>query len=69
MQFCILKLAYTQGHDGSKGQDVIDSYWINLAQGEEGDRCDWLKDKYGFSWQVVPSMPGSLLFGPDTGTG
>lgn len=49
MQFCILKLAYTQGHDGSKGQDVIDSYWINLAQGEEGDRRDWLKDKYGFS--------------------
>ena len=38
-------------------QDEIDYYWAALTAGggEEG-MCGWLKDKYGFSWQVVPAM-------------
>jgi predicted 3-demethylubiquinone-9 3-methyltransferase (glyoxalase superfamily) len=37
-------------------QDEIDHYWDRLtADGGEESMCGWLKDKYGFSWQVVPS--------------
>jgi predicted 3-demethylubiquinone-9 3-methyltransferase (glyoxalase superfamily) len=42
-------------------QDEIDHYWDGLtADGGEESMCGWLKDKYGFSWQVVPSALNQL---------
>lgn len=47
-------------------QEQIDQYWNALTkEGEEG-KCGWLKDKYGFSWQVVPSLLGKLMTNPET---
>jgi predicted 3-demethylubiquinone-9 3-methyltransferase (glyoxalase superfamily) len=44
-------------------QDEVDFYWERLGAGgdEASRRCGWLQDKYGLSWQVVPSMMGELL--------
>lgn len=46
-------------------QQEIDLYWEKLTQngGEEG-KCGWLKDPFGVSWQVVPSMLGKLMSDP-----
>lgn len=50
-------------------QDEIDYYWQRL--GEDGDpaaqQCGWLKDKYGVSWQVVPSGIGDMLRDTESG--
>lgn len=47
-------------------QEEIDFYWAALTKdgGEEG-KCGWLKDKYGVSWQVVPSILGKLMSDPE----
>jgi predicted 3-demethylubiquinone-9 3-methyltransferase (glyoxalase superfamily) len=48
-----------------KTQQEVDEYWGKLtAEGEEV-ACGWLKDKYGLSWQVNPSVLGELLNDPD----
>jgi predicted 3-demethylubiquinone-9 3-methyltransferase (glyoxalase superfamily) len=36
-------------------QDELDYYWSRLTEGGQGVACGWLKDRYGLSWQVVPS--------------
>jgi predicted 3-demethylubiquinone-9 3-methyltransferase (glyoxalase superfamily) len=42
-------------------QEEIDHYWESLtADGGEESQCGWLKDKFGFSWQVVPKMLGEI---------
>lgn len=47
-------------------QSDIDRYWNTLiADGGEPSMCGWLKDKFGLSWQVVPSILAELLAGPD----
>jgi predicted 3-demethylubiquinone-9 3-methyltransferase (glyoxalase superfamily) len=46
-------------------QEEIDQYWERLSEGGEKGRCGWLKDKYGLSWQVVPSNLNQLLQGGD----
>jgi predicted 3-demethylubiquinone-9 3-methyltransferase (glyoxalase superfamily) len=47
-------------------QDEIDELWSKLtSDGGEPSQCGWLKDKYGVSWQIVPSMLGSVLGGSD----
>ncbi len=46
-------------------QDEVDRFWNTLSDGGEEGPCGWLKDKYGLSWQIVPSILGELLGGPD----
>jgi len=42
-------------------QDEIDDLWEKLSAGGEKSRCGWLKDKFGLSWQIVPSSRGEML--------
>lgn len=42
-------------------QDEIDKYWAELSAVPEAEQCGWLKDKYGVSWQIVPSMMEELM--------
>ena len=42
-------------------QTEIDDLWEKLSEGGEKGRCGWLKDKYGLSWQVIPSVLGPML--------
>ena len=49
-------------------QDEVDHYWNRLADGGEEGQCGWLKDQYGVSWQVVPSVMPELLGDPDPET-
>ena len=37
-------------------QQEVDEFWEKLSEGGEKSRCGWLKDKYGLSWQVVPTV-------------
>ena len=37
-------------------QEEIDHYWNKLAEGGEEQACGWMKDKYGVSWQITPSI-------------
>jgi predicted 3-demethylubiquinone-9 3-methyltransferase (glyoxalase superfamily) len=46
-------------------QDEVDEFWEKLSEGGEQGPCGWLKDKYGLSWQVVPTMLGELIRDPD----
>jgi predicted 3-demethylubiquinone-9 3-methyltransferase (glyoxalase superfamily) len=46
---------------GCDTQDEIDYYWDRLSAVPEAERCGWLKDRFGVSWQVVPSRLGELL--------
>jgi len=46
-------------------QDEIDDLWTKLTDGGEPGRCGWLKDRYGFSWQIVPPVLVELLSDPD----
>ena len=47
-------------------QAEVDEYWEKLtADGGEESMCGWLKDKFGLSWQIVPSILGQLIGGPD----
>ncbi len=48
-----------------KDQEEIDYYWDKLTQGGEESKCGWLKDKYGVSWQIVPSILGQLMSDPE----
>ena len=42
-------------------QEEVDDLWEKLSAGGEKQRCGWLKDKYGVSWQVVPTVLGEML--------
>jgi predicted 3-demethylubiquinone-9 3-methyltransferase (glyoxalase superfamily) len=42
-------------------QEEIDKFWEKLSEGGEKQRCGWLKDKFGVSWQIVPTVLGQLL--------
>jgi predicted 3-demethylubiquinone-9 3-methyltransferase (glyoxalase superfamily) len=46
-------------------QDEIDYYWERLSEGGSEGPCGWLKDKYGLSWQVVPTGMEELFADPD----
>ena len=42
-------------------QQEVDELWEKLSDGGEKGRCGWLKDKYGLSWQIVPTILGRLM--------
>ena len=46
-------------------QEEIDDLWDKLTTGGTAQRCGWLKDKFGLSWQIVPSAFGKLVSDPD----
>src|SRR5213079_1255473 len=48
-----------------KTQAKVDRYWKKLSAGGQEVQCGWLKDKYGLSWQIVPSVLGELMSGKD----
>ena len=48
-----------------ESQDEVDAYWSNLSDGGEQGPCGWLKDRFGVSWQVVPTVLPKLLDDPD----
>jgi predicted 3-demethylubiquinone-9 3-methyltransferase (glyoxalase superfamily) len=42
-------------------QQEVDELWEKLSAGGQKQRCGWLKDKYGLSWQIIPSALGRML--------
>jgi predicted 3-demethylubiquinone-9 3-methyltransferase (glyoxalase superfamily) len=46
-------------------QEEVDELWEKLSAGGKKDRCGWLKDKYGLSWQIIPAALGKMLQDPD----
>jgi predicted 3-demethylubiquinone-9 3-methyltransferase (glyoxalase superfamily) len=46
-------------------QDEVDAFWSKLAEGGEEGPCGWLKDRYGVSWQIIPTVLPELLGDPD----
>lgn len=46
-------------------QEEVDYYWEKLTDGGSEEQCGWLKDKYGLSWQIIPTRLGELLGDPD----
>ena len=42
-------------------QDEVDDLWEQLSEGGKPERCGWLKDKFGLSWQIIPTVLTDLL--------
>jgi predicted 3-demethylubiquinone-9 3-methyltransferase (glyoxalase superfamily) len=62
------KFTFTEGvsltiHCGT--QEEIDYYWNKLTQGGEESMCGWLKDKFGVSWQVIPTILSKVMTDPN----
>jgi predicted 3-demethylubiquinone-9 3-methyltransferase (glyoxalase superfamily) len=51
-----------------RSQEEVDSYWSRLAAGGEEGPCGWLKDRYGVSWQIIPTRLTELLADSDPET-
>lgn len=49
-------------------QQELDYFWSHLSEGGSESQCGWLKDKYGLSWQVIPTVLGTLMSHPDPAT-
>jgi predicted 3-demethylubiquinone-9 3-methyltransferase (glyoxalase superfamily) len=46
-------------------QEEVDAYWSKLSEGGEEGPCGWLKDRFGLSWQIIPTALPRLLGDPD----
>jgi predicted 3-demethylubiquinone-9 3-methyltransferase (glyoxalase superfamily) len=46
-------------------QEEVDKLWEKLSEGGEKSQCGWLKDKFGLSWQIIPTALGQMLGDPD----
>jgi predicted 3-demethylubiquinone-9 3-methyltransferase (glyoxalase superfamily) len=46
-------------------QEEVDHYWNKLSEGGQVQQCGWLKDKFGVSWQIIPSALPKLMGDPD----
>ncbi len=46
-------------------QEEVDELWDKLLVGGRTDRCGWLQDKYGLSWQIIPTVLMKLMSDPD----
>jgi len=46
-------------------QEEVDRLWKKLTEGGQEEQCGWLRDKYGVSWQIVPTVLGELMSDPD----
>jgi predicted 3-demethylubiquinone-9 3-methyltransferase (glyoxalase superfamily) len=46
-------------------QAEVDRYWNALLEGGTAEQCGWLKDRFGLSWQIVPSVLGKMMADPD----
>lgn len=46
-------------------QEEIDDYWTKLTEGGSESQCGWLKDRFGVSWQIIPSILGELMAEPE----
>ena len=48
-----------------ENQEEVDELWERLSAGGRKDRCGWLQDKYGLSWQIIPTALSQLMSDPD----
>ena len=48
-----------------KTQEEVDELWEKLCAGGRADRCGWLQDKFGVSWQIIPDVLGEMLGDPN----
>lgn len=48
-----------------ENQDEVDHYWNKLSEGGKPNRCGWLDDQFGVTWQIVPNALGKFLNDPD----
>jgi len=46
-------------------QEEVDELWDKLSAGGRKNRCGWLQDKFGLSWQIIPTALGKLMSDPD----
>jgi predicted 3-demethylubiquinone-9 3-methyltransferase (glyoxalase superfamily) len=47
-------------------QEEVDDLWAKLSVGGQTQQCGWLQDKFGLSWQIIPTILGKLMADPDT---
>jgi predicted 3-demethylubiquinone-9 3-methyltransferase (glyoxalase superfamily) len=48
-----------------ENQVEIDRYWNALLDGGQAEQCGWLKDRYGLSWQITPTVMSKMMADPD----
>lgn len=48
-----------------ENQEELDNYWSKLSSVPEAEQCGWCKDKFGITWQIVPTGMSEMLNGPD----
>lgn len=63
-----MRMEYTHAisfHIDCKDQAEVDRLWTGLSEGGAVEQCGWVKDRYGVSWQIVPTVASEMLADPD----